>query len=192
MSSSRAAPEIWTVDRLGTALPLLISLDEEDAIVHISLGGRLAPLERFASRHRARLRVETRKTAARRQLVEYFAGRRRRFDLRVRLLGTPFQREAWRALVEIPYGETRSYAQQAERLGNIAASRAVGRANALNPVPIVVPCHRVIGHDGGLTGFGGGLPAKRWLLDLEDPQRSLFVTSPRIRAAGRVEAVAAG
>jgi methylated-DNA-[protein]-cysteine S-methyltransferase len=99
-----------------------------------------------------------------RQLEEYFAGRRRVFDLPIRMQGTEFQRRAWRSLMEIPYGETRSYGEQARRIGNPNASRAVGLANGRNPIPIVVPCHRVIGADGSLTGFGGGIERKRWLL----------------------------
>ena len=101
------------------------------------------------------------------QLREYFAGERRVFDLRLRALGTDFQRRAWQALVAIPYGETRTYGQQAAALGSPNASRAVGRANSLNPLPIVVPCHRVIGSNGQLTGFAGGLQRKRWLLEHE-------------------------
>jgi len=102
-----------------------------------------------------------------RQLDEYFAGRRRAFDLPLRLTGTEFQRRAWHSLMEIPYGETRSYGEQAKRIGNPNASRAVGLANGRNPIPIVVPCHRVIGADGSLTGFGGGIERKRWLLEHE-------------------------
>jgi methylated-DNA-[protein]-cysteine S-methyltransferase len=104
---------------------------------------------------------------AARQLAEYFNGRRRAFDLALRLEGTEFQRRAWRCLMEIPYGETRSYGEQAKRIGNPNASRAVGLANGRNPIPIVVPCHRVIGADGSLTGFGGGIERKRWLLEHE-------------------------
>lgn len=101
---------------------------------------------------------------ARRQLEEYFKGGRREFDLPLRLAGTDFQQRAWRHLMQIPYGETRSYGEQARGIGNPNASRAVGLANGRNPIPIVVPCHRVIGADGSLTGFGGGLERKRWLL----------------------------
>jgi methylated-DNA-[protein]-cysteine S-methyltransferase len=99
-----------------------------------------------------------------RQLEEYFKGERHAFDLPLRLDGTEFQRRAWRNLMEIPYGKTRSYGEQAERIGNPKASRAVGLANGRNPIPIVVPCHRVIGANGSLTGFGGGIARKRWLL----------------------------
>ena len=102
-----------------------------------------------------------------RQLAEYFAGKRREFELPLRLDGTPFQQRVWRLLTEIPYGETWSYGELAKRIGNPNASRAVGLANGRNPVSIVVPCHRVIGADGSLTGYGGGLPRKRWLLSHE-------------------------
>lgn len=104
---------------------------------------------------------------ARRQLLAYFAGELRDFDLALRPAGTPFQRRAWQALGRIPYGQTRSYAEQAEAIGAPRAVRAVGAANGRNPLPVLVPCHRVIGRDGSLTGFGGGLPVKRWLLRLE-------------------------
>ncbi|MGZ4271590.1 MAG: methylated-DNA--[protein]-cysteine S-methyltransferase [Solirubrobacteraceae bacterium] len=107
------------------------------------------------------------------QLREYFAGERTAFDLPLELDGTPFQQEAWRALADIPYGKTVSYGEQARRLGRPDAVRAVGAANGRNPIPIVLPCHRVIGADGSLTGFGGGLEAKRTLLDLEQSP-SLF------------------
>lgn len=104
---------------------------------------------------------------ARSQLEDYFAGKRRHFDLPLSPRGTEFQRAVWTALASIPYGETISYAQLASRVGRPTASRAVGAANGRNPLPIVLPCHRVIGADGALTGFGGGLPTKRYLLALE-------------------------
>jgi methylated-DNA-[protein]-cysteine S-methyltransferase len=122
-----------------------------------------------------------------RQLGEYFAGRRRVFDLPIRMEGTEFQRRAWRMLLEIPYGQTRSYGEQAKRIGNPNASRAVGLANGRNPIPIVVPCHRVIGADGSLTGFGGGIERKRWLLAHEGLQPSLLASdqhAPLVLAAG--------
>jgi methylated-DNA-[protein]-cysteine S-methyltransferase len=105
--------------------------------------------------------------AAARQLAEYFAGTRRHFDLALDPQGTPFQLAAWQALGEIPYGETISYGEQARRLGRLGSARAVGAANGRNPLPIVVPCHRVVGASGKLVGFGGGLEAKRYLLNLE-------------------------
>jgi methylated-DNA-[protein]-cysteine S-methyltransferase len=102
-----------------------------------------------------------------RQLEQYFAGRLRAFKLPLAPEGTPFQRATWNALLTIPYGETRSYAQIARTMGTPTAVRAVGAANGRNPLPIVIPCHRVIGSNGDLTGFGGGLDIKRKLLELE-------------------------
>ena len=107
------------------------------------------------------------------QLTAYFARQLREFDLPLRPHGTPFQLRVWNELRTIPYGETRSYSQIAQRIGKMDAVRAVGTANGANPLPIVVPCHRVIGANGSLTGFGGGLPTKRFLLDLESTP-SLF------------------
>ena len=104
---------------------------------------------------------------ARQQLSEYFAGERQRFELPLALAGTPFQRSVYDALRDIPYGETRSYSDIAAAIGRPKAVRAVGAANGRNPLPIVVPCHRVIGKGGGLVGFGGGLPVKERLLALE-------------------------
>jgi methylated-DNA-[protein]-cysteine S-methyltransferase len=103
-------------------------------------------------------------SAAVRQLTEYFAGTRREFDLPLRLQGTTFQTRVWRELTEIPYGQTWSYGMLAKRIDKPSASRAVGLANGRNPISILVPCHRVIGADGSLTGYGGGLERKRWLL----------------------------
>jgi methylated-DNA-[protein]-cysteine S-methyltransferase len=103
----------------------------------------------------------------RRQLAAYFGGELRDFDLPLAPQGTPFQQSAWAALRTIPYGETRSYRDQALAIGNPKAVRAVGQANGRNPLPIVIPCHRVIGANGSMTGFGGGIDTKRFLLDLE-------------------------
>lgn len=102
-----------------------------------------------------------------RQLDEYFAGQRERFDVRLAPRGTAFQREVWWALQQIPYGTTTSYAQLAQQIGRPRAIRAVGTANGANPVAVIVPCHRVIGSDGSLTGFAGGLERKQQLLQLE-------------------------
>ncbi len=104
------------------------------------------------------------------ELEEYFSGARRSFDLPVRLRGTEFQRLVWAALTEIPYGETRSYGQIARRIGRPGAARAVGMACHANPVVLLIPCHRVIGSSGALTGFGGGLEIKKRLLALEAEQ----------------------
>ena len=101
------------------------------------------------------------------QLESYFAGERTEFDLELELLGTPFQRSVWAALLTIPYGETRSYGEIAAQIGSPGAFRAVGLANGHNPIGIIVPCHRVIGSNGSLTGYGGGLDRKRALLALE-------------------------
>lgn len=101
------------------------------------------------------------------QLREYFEGKRKEFDLPLALAGTEFQRSVWKALQTIPWGETRSYKDIAVQIGNPKATRAVGMANNRNPIPIIVPCHRVIGSDGSLIGYGGGLPMKRYLLELE-------------------------
>ena len=102
--------------------------------------------------------------AAVRQLSEYFAGTRREFDLPLRLHGTSFQTRVWRELSNIPFGRTLSYGEMARLIGKPNASRAVGLANGSNPISVIVPCHRVIGADGSLTGYGGGLERKRWLL----------------------------
>ena len=108
------------------------------------------------------------------QLRSYFAGKRTSFDLPLVLEGTEFQKKVWTALQKIPYGETTSYKELAEKVGKPTAVRAVGAANGANPIPIIIPCHRVIGNDGSLTGFGGGLPLKKKLLDLESRQLKLL------------------
>jgi methylated-DNA-[protein]-cysteine S-methyltransferase len=116
-------------------------------------------------------------TAVRQQLTEYFAGERREFDLPLKLSGTEFQLSVLHALQQIPYGETMSYSDIAERIGRPRAVRAVGAANGRNPIPIIVPCHRVIGSHGDLTGFGGGLDTKEALLRLE-AEHSQFPNVP--------------
>jgi methylated-DNA-[protein]-cysteine S-methyltransferase len=105
------------------------------------------------------------------QLAAYFAGELHEFDLELNLEGTEFQRRVWAALLEIPFGETRSYKEIAIRIGDLQAIRAVGLANGRNPIGIIVPCHRVIGSNGSLTGYGGGLPRKQWLLQHESAHR---------------------
>jgi methylated-DNA-[protein]-cysteine S-methyltransferase len=138
---------------------LRIVVDDDGRLVRLHLPGDAAAAG-TAPRHR---RGDCCDHVAR-QLAEYFAGTRREFDLELQPEGTPFQLKAWRALRSIPFGETRSYQQQATAIGKPTAMRAVGAANGKNPLPIVVPCHRVIGKDGSLVGFGGGLSCKRWLL----------------------------
>ena len=101
------------------------------------------------------------------QLEEYFSGARCAFSVPIVLNGTPFRQKVWQALMEIGYGETATYADIARRIGNPKACRAVGMANNKNPLPIIVPCHRVVGSDGSLTGYAGGIEVKEWLLNLE-------------------------
>ena len=120
------------------------------------------------------IRSEAPFAAARQQLTEYFAGKRKQFDLPLNLTGTDFQLRVLEELQRIPYGETRSYGDIASRIGRPKAVRAVGAANGRNPIPIIVPCHRVIGSNGNLTGFGGGLGAKRALLRLEAEHSGLL------------------
>ena len=110
-----------------------------------------------------------------RELGEYFAGKRRTFSVPLDMRGTSFQKNVWQALLAIPFGETRSYGQLAKQLGNPQAMRAVGAANGRNPISIIVPCHRVIGSSGKLTGFAGGLETKAYLLNLEESGARLFV-----------------
>ena len=152
-------PTVWTeIDSpIG---PLLLTAE----------GGRLASLRMAPAAPPDGARRDDRDAvliAARAQLDAYFGGARTEFDLPLGAAGTPFQRAVWDALRAIPYGETRSYGELAAAIGRPGASRAVGLANGRNPIAIVVPCHRVIGADGSLTGFGGGLPRKRFLLGLE-------------------------
>jgi len=116
---------------------------------------------------------------AERQLNEYFAGRRQAFDLALQFQGTEFQKKVWAALLTIPFGQTRTYAQIAAQIGNLNAVRAVGAANGRNPISIVAPCHRVIGASGELTGFAGGLANKMLLLSLEAGQTSLEAAADR-------------
>lgn len=110
----------------------------------------------------------------RKELDQYFAGKLKQFTTKLAFNGTPFQNQVWKELTRIPYGETVSYLDLANRIENPKAVRAVGMANGANPIAIIVPCHRVIGSNGSLTGFGGGLPTKRALLELEKGQRTLL------------------
>jgi methylated-DNA-[protein]-cysteine S-methyltransferase len=138
----------------------------------VATGGVLSGLYMDLQRHRPLQQTfgapdPTPFTEVIRQLDEYFTGQRTDFDVQLRFGGTPFQRTVWAALREIPYGETMSYGQLAERIGRPTACRAVGLANGRNPIGIIVPCHRVVGATGGLTGYGGGLERKQHLLDFE-------------------------
>ncbi len=121
-----------------------------------------------------------------RQLAEYFAGRRRRFSVRLVVRGSPFQSRVWKELERIPYGETRTYGDLARTLGAPSASRAVGHANGSNPVSILLPCHRLVGKDGSLTGYGGGVWRKRKLLELEQsPSPTRTASRPGERSKPR-------
>lgn len=142
-----------------------VAVDQTGTLVATAFGDLDALKTRFASGEL--IRDPWRTTAVREQTAAYFAGERRDFALSVAPRGTVFQRRVWDALREIPFGETRTYGQLAAQLGNPAASRAIGRANATNPICLIVPCHRVIGADGSLTGFAFGEEIKRRLLEHE-------------------------
>ncbi len=154
---------------------LALGVDGQGTLVEILLPNRRPPdpsSEPLSPRATQGMRT------VRQQLNEYFSGKRRAFDVPLRPVGSSFERQVWNKLLEIPYGDTASYGAIAIALGLINGARAVGRANGANPIPIVIPCHRVIGSDGTLTGYGGGLPIKRALLELEGaiglPEPELF------------------
>jgi len=158
------------------------------AVVATAAGGSLVALSLFASPAAAAAAAPAGAAhrpgqpplpEVRRQLAEYFAAERREFTLSLAPHGTAFERGVWRALAAIPYGETRSYAEVAMAIGRPTACRAVGRANGRNPIAVVIPCHRVIGSDGSLTGYGGGLELKRLLLDLEGAGRGAEAPAPQ-------------
>ncbi len=154
----------------------------ESPVGPLLLAGDSNALQRVSfesSKHSALTQAEWKQNRAAfaeviRQLQAYFRGELKVFDVPLAMEGTDFQLRVWNALRAIPYGETISYAQLAERIGNPKAVRAVGLANGSNPIPIIVPCHRVIGSDGSLTGFGGGLPIKKILIELESKQLSFL------------------
>jgi len=165
----------WTTVIDSPVGPLDLVADNGGALTHLLFRGEM----RFSS-----LDPELRPDPAPfaeliTQLEEYFAGIRKQFDVPLAPRGTTFQREVWMALREIPYGETWTYAKQAVAIGRPSAARAVGAANGRNPIGIVVPCHRVIGADGSLTGYGGGIDRKRWLLLHEQDvwEQTLFAAS---------------
>ena len=157
----------------------LVRIVEQDgAITHVDMSS----CDGFEQRERGQEGTSPLLEAAARQLDEYFAGTRLEFELPLRPAGTAFQRQAWQALQAIPYGETRSYAQQARAVGRPTATRAIGAANGRNPIAIIVPCHRVIGSDGSLTGYAGGEAVKRWLLAHEGAQRAQLDLWPQAAA----------
>jgi len=149
--------ELSTV--LGT---VSVAVDDRGAVVAVQFGDRSEP--EFGDREAA---------PAASQLEEYFLGERRVFDLEVEPAGTDFERRVWAEVARIPFGATASYGEIAERVGGDAVARAVGSANASNPIAIIIPCHRVVGAGGDLTGYAGGLDRKKWLLDMESGQQRL-------------------
>lgn len=160
--------------RIPSPVGNLLAVAHRGALVELSFDASraLARVQRYAAEP---LR-EARRDFARveQQLAAYFAGELRDFDLPLAPIGGRFEQRVWRALRSIPYGTTTSYGAIARRLGDPNAARAVGTANGRNPIPIIIPCHRVIGASGGLTGYGGGLARKRLLLDLESRHSGLF------------------
>ena len=161
----RTARETLYYRRMGSPVGPLTIVVSEGSLRMIDFGELALPPR--DARHTDLVESAERTAPYVSQLEEYFSGRRREFDFVVELHGTDFQKKCWQALMAIPYGETRSYRQMAKAVGCANGFRAVGQANHRNPIPIVVPCHRVIASDGKLAGYGGGLPVKRALLDLE-------------------------
>jgi O-6-methylguanine DNA methyltransferase len=155
--------EVLFYSEISSPVGPLTLIASESALVRLEFGRSLPKMPRTT-----RL-IESPESTAKytAQLEEYFAGERKQFTLPLDLRGTDFQKQCWRALLTIPYGETRTYRDMAHAIGRPLAFRAVGMANHDNPIAIIVPCHRVIASDGTLGGYGGGLPVKRWLLDLE-------------------------
>lgn len=164
----------WHVSPVGR----LLLAGDDDALTHISFPKRELPTGATAGGKLSPLADWTEEEAAfshtRQQIDLYFSRELTVFDLPLKPAGTEFQQQVWQALIDIPYGETVSYRTIAERIDRPKAVRAVGNANGRNPIPIIIPCHRVIGKDGSLTGFGGGLPVKSFLLDLENHQQMML------------------
>ena len=160
------APANVLYDVVQTPIDRLVVASDGSAIVGVWMANAEPDDASWADRRGADSLLDE----ARRQLVAYFAGGLRAFDLPLAPNGTEFQRRVWTELTKIPFGATISYARLARRVSNAAAVRAVGAANGRNPIPIIVPCHRVIGSNGSLTGFGGGLHRKQWLLQHEGGQ----------------------
>jgi methylated-DNA-[protein]-cysteine S-methyltransferase len=171
MPTSNAPPETLTLDRLATPVGTALLVTDEAGVLRAFNWTDYEPAMRaWIARHypKAKLVEGRAPDAVRRSFEAYFKGDARALEaVPWRASGTAFQLKVWEALCGIPAGETLSYAGLAERIGRPTAVRAVGLANGANPVAVVVPCHRVIGTNGSLTGYGGGLPRKRWLLDLE-------------------------
>lgn len=170
---SRQTAAIHYAEMDSPAGPLVLCRSDR-GLCHLDFGTyaeRAEPLARWAERwlpEASWISEAERLDDVRNQLEQYFAGERRTFELELDLYGTPFQQKVWSALLRIPYGETRSYRDIAVMIGQPQAVRAVGGANNKNPISIIIPCHRVIGANGSLVGYGGGLPLKHTLLELED------------------------
>ena len=163
-------------DVFDTPIGVLTVAADREGLRHIRFASERHPIRQDGDWKRDAGAVRD----AREQLLEYFAGKRRQFDLPLHPVGTTFQTKVWNTLAEIPFGATWSYLDLANRIGDAKATRAVGAANGRNPLPIVLPCHRVIGSNGSLTGFGGGLPIKQFLLEHEGArQRSLAFEDSR-------------
>ncbi len=156
---------------IQSPLGLILVIGDEDGLsaLYLSTGRHSVQTPNGARRDDAAL------ADVRTQLDEYFAGTRMVFDLRLNPRGTPFQLKVWQALRTIPYGVTASYGEQARSIGDAGSARAVGLANGHNPISIIVPCHRVVGANASLTGYGGGIAAKRWLLDHEAQHAGLML-----------------
>ena len=174
-SASRRTPKTYVSKTVRSPVGVLTLVASDDGLAAIlwenDRPGRVR-LDVVAEDPKHPVLVETE-----RQLAEYFAGRRKAFDLTLDFAGTEFQKKVWRALLTIPFGETRSYAQIARQIGDPKAVRAVGAANGRNPISIVAPCHRVIGSNGKLTGFAGGLDVKAHLLRLEGADATRLMTA---------------
>ncbi len=147
----------------------IVAVDGTGAVIATAFGGVPELRERFAADEL--VHDPKRLAEVRREVLEYFAGTRKKFSLKVSPSGTPFQQSVWSALQRIPFGETRTYGQLADEIGRAGAARAIGRANATNPISLIVPCHRVIGGDGTMTGYAFGEPLKRDLLAHETVRR---------------------
>lgn len=160
-----------TYDVMPTPIDRLVLASDGSAIVGVWMANAEPDDKRWVDRRGRDAVLDE----ARGELESYFAGRLKVFTIPLAPNGTEFQRRVWSTLREIPFGTTISYADLARRVSNAAAVRAVGAANGRNPIPIIVPCHRVIGSDGSLTGFGGGLPRKQWLLRHEGAQAELSI-----------------
>lgn len=167
----------WLVERVEhPVLPLLVANDEEGALVAVLLHAHESALAKLAEVRKVQTVWASSQAPSEsaRQLAAYLGGELHRFELRLDPHGTPFEKEVWERVAQIEWGETRSYGQLAKELGRRGAARAVGRANGANPIALVIPCHRVLGQRGELTGFAGGLETKSWLLERESAQGGLF------------------